>query len=239
MRILLSRGSHSGRGANDRGGEAAYNWGAQEDIEQAEENDQELGQEAQRGDRRGRGRSRWWWEEWRCHITVAVGRSVSRRWLWDLVVDFEFTACQSWDNMLWSAKQYRQIFTPPLVFHSDFSLVCREYLRFKLSILSLFHVFWSPPWSPPTTQYSISIPSDELRQIFNTSPIVLWRQKTWNNARFHENSNFPFTKWNPLSCITLWDKWVPYKRFVLYAQVGKNAEYRCRCLPTLRPKKLR
>ena len=58
---------------------------------------------------------------------------------------------------------------PPRVFHEDFSWVWSEYLRIrwaKLSILSLFHVFWSPP----TTQYSISIPSDEYGQIFNTSP---------------------------------------------------------------------
>ena len=82
-----------------------------------------------------------------------------------------------WGNMLWSAKQYWQIFTDkrerkPSVFHEVFSRVWSEYLKFcwaKLSILPLFLFFWSPQ---PTVMNTGKYP---------TLLSVLWRRKTWNN----------------------------------------------------------
>ena len=49
----------------------------------------------------------------------------------------------------------------------------------KLSILSLFHIFWSP--QPLNIQYpSLVVDTDKYSSLL----LVLWRQKTWNNVPF-------------------------------------------------------
>ena len=49
----------------------------------------------------------------------------------------------------------------------------------KLSILSLFHIFWSP--QPLNIQYpSLVVNTDKYSSLL----LVLWRQKTWNNGHY-------------------------------------------------------
>ena len=48
----------------------------------------------------------------------------------------------------------------------------------KLSILSLFHIFWSP--QPLNIQYPYLVVNTDK---YSSPLLVLWRQKTWNNGQ--------------------------------------------------------